>query len=247
MIGKKGRPSGRPFFVLVFDLELSKGSIGIRIIEWAHHVSAPLKRPAYDCEMIFINGGSTDNTQKIIKSLAREDPRVSGISLSRNFGKEAAMTAGLDYAKGDAVAVFDVDLQDQPSLLISFVEEWEKGFDVVYAKRTHRDGESWLKKVTASLFGGRPLYDQQKSGAAGIADFCRESPGHNVGGLVCSADGSVVCIVRALHLSGGGKIHKSIKELAVATRVGLVVFDIGYTFQRNGNDFARASASTCLL
>ena len=106
----------------------------------------------YDCEMIFVNDGSTDNTQTIIKNLAQEDPRVSGISLSRNFGKEAAMTAGLDYAKGDAVAVFDADLQDQPSLLISFVAEWEKGFDVVYAKRTHRDGESWLKKVTASLF-----------------------------------------------------------------------------------------------
>ncbi|WP_313711478.1 glycosyltransferase family 2 protein [Pseudomonas sp.] len=106
----------------------------------------------YDCEMIFVNDGSTDNTQKIIKQLAKADPRVSGISLSRNFGKEAAMTAGLDFAKGDAVAIFDADLQDQPSLLISFVEEWEKGFDVVYAKRTHRDGESWLKKATASLF-----------------------------------------------------------------------------------------------
>ncbi|AYN12159.1 MULTISPECIES: glycosyltransferase family 2 protein [Pseudomonas] len=108
--------------------------------------------PGYDCEMIFVNDGSTDATQKIIQALAEADPRVSGISLSRNFGKEAAMTAGLDYAQGDAVAVFDADLQDQPSLLITFVEEWENGFDVVYAKRTHRDGESWLKKATASLF-----------------------------------------------------------------------------------------------
>jgi len=106
----------------------------------------------YRCEMIFVNDGSTDRTQFIIDKLAMVDDRVSNIALSRNFGKEAAMTAGLDSAKGDAVAIFDVDLQDQPELLIEFVEKWEEGYDVVYAKRTHRDGESWLKKLTASLF-----------------------------------------------------------------------------------------------
>ncbi len=106
----------------------------------------------YRCEMVFVNDGSTDNTQLIMNQLAQEDPRVSSVTLSRNFGKEAAMTAGLDIAKGDAVAIFDVDLQDQPSLLIDFVARWEEGFDVVYAKRTHRDGETWLKKSTASLF-----------------------------------------------------------------------------------------------
>lgn len=106
----------------------------------------------YRCEMIFVNDGSTDRTQFIIDKLAMVDDRVSNIALSRNFGKEAAMTAGLDSAKGDAVAIFDVDLQDQPELLIEFVEKWEEGYDVVYAKRTHRDGESWLKKFTASLF-----------------------------------------------------------------------------------------------
>lgn len=106
----------------------------------------------YRCEMVFVNDGSTDSTQLIMNQLAQEDPRVSSVTLSRNFGKEAAMTAGLDIAKGDAVAIFDVDLQDQPSLLIDFVARWEEGFDVVYAKRTHRDGETWLKKSTASLF-----------------------------------------------------------------------------------------------
>lgn len=106
----------------------------------------------YRCEMIFVNDGSTDRTQSIIDKLAAADDCVSGISLSRNFGKEAAMTAGLDLAKGDAVAIFDVDLQDQPELLLQFVEKWEEGYDVAYAKRSHRDGETWLKKATASAF-----------------------------------------------------------------------------------------------
>ncbi|MFZ5698844.1 MAG: glycosyltransferase family 2 protein [Pseudomonadota bacterium] len=108
--------------------------------------------PQYRCEMIFVNDGSSDRTREIILALAGRDPRVSVISLSRNFGKEAAMTAGFDHARGDAVAIFDVDLQDPPDLLFQFVEHWEKGYDVVYAKRTHRDGESWVKKVTAAAF-----------------------------------------------------------------------------------------------
>lgn len=106
----------------------------------------------YRCEMIFVNDGSSDHTQRIVDKLAEMDERVCAISLSRNFGKEAAMTAGLDLARGDAVAIFDVDLQDPPELLFQFVEKWEEGFDVVYAKRTHRDGESWLKKATAAVF-----------------------------------------------------------------------------------------------
>lgn len=108
--------------------------------------------PEYRCEMIFIDDGSTDSTRDIVMKLADFDPRVCAVSLSRNFGKEAAMTAGLDMAKGDAVAIFDVDLQDPPELLLEFIAQWEKGFDVVYAKRTGRDGESFLKKATASVF-----------------------------------------------------------------------------------------------
>lgn len=108
--------------------------------------------PDYRCEMIFINDGSTDRTQTLIDGLVEGDDRVSGINLSRNFGKEAAMTAGLDLAAGDAVAVFDADLQDPPELLLRFVEKWREGYDVVYARRRHREGETWLKKVTAAAF-----------------------------------------------------------------------------------------------
>jgi glycosyltransferase involved in cell wall biosynthesis len=106
----------------------------------------------YRCEIVYINDGSTDDTLSIIKKLVDQDGRVSMIGLSRNFGKEIAMTAGLDFARGDAVVIFDADLQDPPTLLLSFVEQWEAGYDVVYAKRVKRNGESWVKKVTATAF-----------------------------------------------------------------------------------------------
>ncbi|MFZ2268792.1 MAG: glycosyltransferase family 2 protein [Azonexus sp.] len=108
--------------------------------------------PAYRCEMIFVNDGSSDRTQEIIDELCACDRRVASVNLSRNFGKEIAMTAGFDHARGDAVIVIDADLQDPPELILDFVSEWEKGFDIVYAMRTHRDGETWLKKATASAF-----------------------------------------------------------------------------------------------
>ncbi len=106
----------------------------------------------YRCEMIFVNDGSTDRTQAIIDELHTRDDRVACVNLSRNFGKEIAMTAGLDHARGDAIVVIDADLQDPPELIHDFIREWKNGYDVVYARRTHRDGESWLKKVTASAF-----------------------------------------------------------------------------------------------
>ncbi|BCL76617.1 glycosyl transferase family 2 [Jeongeupia sp. HS-3] len=108
--------------------------------------------PAYRCEMVFVNDGSRDATQAIIEHLCQSDARVAGINLSRNFGKEIAMTAGLDHARGDAVVIIDADLQDPPELIREMLREWEGGFDVVYARRTVRDGESWVKKATASAF-----------------------------------------------------------------------------------------------
>ena len=108
--------------------------------------------PAYRCEMIFVNDGSHDGTQAAIERLCRSDPRVAGVHLSRNFGKEIAITAGLDHATGDAVAVIDADLQDPPELLVEMLRHWEGGYDMIYAKRRHREGESWLKKATAHAF-----------------------------------------------------------------------------------------------
>jgi len=108
--------------------------------------------PTYKFDYLFINDGSTDKTLTILERLAEENDTVGFLSLSRNFGKEAAMTAGLDHIVSDAVVIFDADLQDPPELLHDFVREWEAGYDVVYAQREIRDGESWVKKATASLF-----------------------------------------------------------------------------------------------
>jgi glycosyltransferase involved in cell wall biosynthesis len=122
---------------------------------WAFHVRMSAlfdALPRYRCEMIFVNDGSTDGTQAIIERLCVRDERVACVNLTRNFGKEIAMTAGLDHAGGDAVIVIDADLQDPPELIHDFIREWNNGFDVVYARRTRRDGESWLKKTTASAF-----------------------------------------------------------------------------------------------
>lgn len=106
----------------------------------------------YDWEIVFVNDGSKDGTQRLIEELQTRDPRISSVNLSRNFGKEPAMTAGLEHARGDAVVVIDADLQDPPELIEQFLQAWEDGFDIAYAVRTHRDGETWLKKATAARF-----------------------------------------------------------------------------------------------
>ncbi len=104
------------------------------------------------CEIVYVNDGSSDKTIAIMNALRAEDSRVAIVDLSRNFGKEIAMTAGLDHARGDAVIVIDTDLQDPPELIPQLIEEWRNGYDVVYAKRTAREGESALKKATAAAF-----------------------------------------------------------------------------------------------
>lgn len=104
------------------------------------------------CEVVYVNDGSNDRTIDVMSALRAEDARVAIVDLSRNFGKEIAMTAGLDHARGDAVIVIDTDLQDPPELIPQLIEEWRNGYDVVYAKRTAREGESALKKATAAVF-----------------------------------------------------------------------------------------------
>lgn len=105
-----------------------------------------------DGEIIYVNDGSTDKTMEVLNSIRKQDKRVAIVDLSRNFGKEIALTAGLDNAKGDAVVVIDADLQDPPELIPELVRYWRQGYDVAYAKRTQRDGESIFKKVTSSGF-----------------------------------------------------------------------------------------------
>lgn len=106
----------------------------------------------YDFEILFVNDGSKDKTLNIIKRLRSTDKRVSYVDLSRNFGKEVAMIAGLDYASGDAVIIIDADLQDPPELIPEMVSYWESGYDDVYAKRKSRSGETRLKRWTSKNF-----------------------------------------------------------------------------------------------
>jgi glycosyltransferase involved in cell wall biosynthesis len=105
-----------------------------------------------EIEIIYINDGSQDSTIDIITKQRQIDSRITIIDLSRNFGKEIALTAGLDYSSGDAVIVIDVDLQDPPELIPKLVEKWREGYDVVNAKRIKRKGESLLKKVMSYIY-----------------------------------------------------------------------------------------------
>lgn len=110
------------------------------------------KIPNYEFEMLFINDGSKDKTIQILKEFRANDKRVSYIDFSRNFGKEIAMIAGLDYAKGDCVIFIDADLQDPPELIPELIKYWEEGYDDVYARRRSRKGETFLKKFTSKMY-----------------------------------------------------------------------------------------------
>jgi polyisoprenyl-phosphate glycosyltransferase len=122
------------------------------LAEFHNRLAAVLDEMCCHAEIVYVNDGSRDNTLSVIEKLQGADPRVAIVDLSRNFGKEIALTAGLDYSRGDAVIVIDADLQDPPELIPQLVAQWENGFDVVYAKRLSRDGESGFKKLTAFGF-----------------------------------------------------------------------------------------------
>lgn len=103
-------------------------------------------------EIIFVDDGSSDASADIIAQFVRQDVRVRLLKLSRNFGHQIAITAGIDAARGDAVVVIDADLQDPPEVIVRFIEKWQEGYDVVYGMRETRDGETVLKVWTASIF-----------------------------------------------------------------------------------------------
>ncbi len=103
-------------------------------------------------ELVLVNDGCVDRSPEIMRDLSAADGRVKVINFSRNFGHQPAITAGTDYARGQAVVVIDSDLQDPPEVIPEMIAKWREGYQVVYAVRSEREGETWFKKITASLF-----------------------------------------------------------------------------------------------
>ena len=115
-------------------------------------MDAAMQKTGYAYEILYINDGSRDHTLDQLRALAQAHPYVKVLSFSRNFGHQLAVTCGMDAAKGDALIIIDVDLQDPPELIPEMVRMWEAGADIVYGKRIKRNGETLFKKITASLY-----------------------------------------------------------------------------------------------
>ena len=111
-----------------------------------------LAKLAVDTEVLFVNDGSKDKSMEMLRGIASAEPRYRILSFARNFGHQTAITAGVDYARGQAVVVMDADLQDPPDVVLEMVAKWREGFDVVYAKRRSREGETFFKLLTAKAF-----------------------------------------------------------------------------------------------
>jgi len=120
--------------------------------EFYGRVQAAMDAIGEPWELVLVDDGSMDGSSDIIHALAFEDLRVRPVLFSRNFGHQIAVTAGLDYSRGQAVVIIDTDLQDPPELISELAEKWREGYEVVYAVRTEREGESWFKRATAAVF-----------------------------------------------------------------------------------------------
>jgi glycosyltransferase involved in cell wall biosynthesis len=139
----------------------SHRSLTVVVAAYNEQAALPLLHPRiraalagldFETRVLYVDDGSRDDTWAVLQDLAAADPSVRLLRLARNFGKEVALTAGLDEADSDAVVVLDADGQDPPELIPAFVDKWLQGYDVVYGTRTRRDGESWFKRATAAAF-----------------------------------------------------------------------------------------------
>lgn len=115
-------------------------------------VSEVMNKNGDEWEFILVDDGSKDGSTEAILRLAEADEKVRPVIFARNFGHQLAVTAGMDYSRGDAVVVIDADLQDPPEVILELIQKWREGYEVVYAVRTEREGETFFKKLTASMF-----------------------------------------------------------------------------------------------
>jgi len=120
--------------------------------ELYRRLSAVLDGAGESWELVLVNDGSRDRSGQIMRELHARDPRVKVVDFARNFGHQIAITAGADYAQGDAVVIIDADLQDPPEVILDLLVKWREGYEVVYAVRAERKGETWFKEFTARLF-----------------------------------------------------------------------------------------------
>jgi dolichol-phosphate mannosyltransferase len=120
--------------------------------EFYRRVCQVMEKLGEPWELVWVDDGSTDSSTEQIRELAGQDSRIRPVIFARNFGHQIAVTAGLDYSRGQAVVIMDSDLQDPPEVIPDLIARWREGFEVVYAVRTEREGESWFKLATASLF-----------------------------------------------------------------------------------------------
>jgi dolichol-phosphate mannosyltransferase len=120
--------------------------------ELYRRVNAVMEGNGEPWELLLVDDGSTDGSTRMILDLAKKDLRVRPVIFARNFGHQIAITAGWDYARGDAIVIIDADLQDPPEAILELAKKWKEGYEVVYAVRAEREGETWFKKLTAAVF-----------------------------------------------------------------------------------------------
>lgn len=145
---KENKLSTKPVFTIIAPIFNEIENLPIlheRIIEVMDQTGEPW-------ELILIDDGSTDGSTEKIREMAAADERVRPVIFARNFGHQIAVTAGMDYSRGDAVTIIDADLQDPPEVILDLIEKWREGYEVVFAVRAEREGETFFKKFTASLF-----------------------------------------------------------------------------------------------